>query len=135
MFRGCMNDVWIFQCDKSNLIIKNIVGDDFNWEEIRIPNTHIGKGKIFIEKGASVEAAIINTSNGNVYIGKDAVVMEGCLIRGPFAMGEHAELKMGAKIYGATTLGPYSKIGGVHFFDYEDIQRILQENKEKGFRR
>lgn len=75
-------------------------------------NKHIGKGKIFIEKGASVEAAIINTSKGNVYIGEDAVIMEGCLIRGPFAMGEHAELKMGAKIYGATTLGPYSKVGG-----------------------
>lgn len=75
-------------------------------------NTHIGKGKIFIEKGASVEAAIINTNNGNVYIGKDAVVMEGTLIRGPFALCEHAEVKMGAKIYGATTFGPYCKVGG-----------------------
>lgn len=75
-------------------------------------NTHIGKGKVFIEKGASVEAAIINTNNGNVYIGKDAVVMEGALIRGPFALCEHAEVKMGAKIYGATTFGPYCKVGG-----------------------
>lgn len=75
-------------------------------------NKVIGKGKVFIEKGASVEAAIINTNGGNVYIGKDAVIMEGCLIRGPFALCEHAEVKMGAKIYGATTFGPYCKVGG-----------------------
>ena len=119
-----------FKESKSNPLIVNFIWDIFSKNSLAIAsdfelvtkgkksaplsksNTHIGKGKIFIEKGASVEAAIINTNNGNVYIGKDAVVMEGCLIRGPFAMCEHAELKMGAKIYGATTLGPYSKVGG-----------------------
>ncbi|HEY1038005.1 MAG TPA: GlmU family protein [Bacteroidia bacterium] len=75
-------------------------------------NKVIGKGKVFLEKGASVEGAIFNTTNGNIYIGKDAVVMEGSLIRGPFALCEHAEVKMGAKIYGATTFGPYCKVGG-----------------------
>jgi len=75
-------------------------------------NTVLGKGKLFIEKGAIVEAACLNTTNGNVYIGKDAVIMEGSLIRGPFALCDHAEVKMGAKIYGPTTIGPYSKIGG-----------------------
>jgi UDP-N-acetylglucosamine diphosphorylase/glucosamine-1-phosphate N-acetyltransferase len=34
------------------------------------------------------------------------------MIRGPFAMGEHSVVKMGSKIYGATTLGPKCKIGG-----------------------
>jgi UDP-N-acetylglucosamine diphosphorylase/glucosamine-1-phosphate N-acetyltransferase len=75
-------------------------------------NKVIGKGKVFLEKGASAEGAIFNTTNGNIYIGKDAVVMEGALIRGPFALCEHAEVKMGAKIYGATTFGPYCKVGG-----------------------
>jgi UDP-N-acetylglucosamine diphosphorylase/glucosamine-1-phosphate N-acetyltransferase len=75
-------------------------------------NKVIGKGKVFLEKGASVEGAIFNTTNGTIYIGKDAVVMEGSLIRGPFALCEHAEVKMGAKIYGPTTFGPYCKIGG-----------------------
>ncbi len=75
-------------------------------------NKVIGKGKVFLEKGASVEGAIFNTTNGNIYIGKDAVVMEGSLIRAPFALCEHAEVKMGTKIYGATTLGPYCKVGG-----------------------
>ena len=75
-------------------------------------NKVIGKGKIFIEHGASVECAILNTQGGSIYIGKDAVIMEGCLIRGGFALCEHSEVKMGAKIYGPTTIGPHSKVGG-----------------------
>lgn len=68
--------------------------------------------QVFIEKGARVEHCIINASAGPVYIGKDAEIMEGCLIRGPFAMGENSCLKMGTKVYGATTLGPYCVGGG-----------------------
>ncbi len=74
-------------------------------------NTLLGSA-LFIEEGAKVEASIINTETGPVYIGRDAEVMEGCLIRGPFAMGSHSVLKMGAKIYGATTLGEGCKVGG-----------------------
>src|SRR5207237_658441 len=67
---------------------------------------------IFIEAGASVEYAIINASDGPVYIGKNTVIMEGCLIRGPFALCNKALLKMGTKIYGATTLGTHCTGGG-----------------------
>lgn len=74
-------------------------------------NTVLGNN-IFVEEGAIVSCSIINTETGPVYIGKDAEIMEGCIIRGPFALCEHAGLKMGAKIYGATTVGPYSKVGG-----------------------
>ncbi|MDZ4794149.1 MAG: putative sugar nucleotidyl transferase [Bacteroidota bacterium] len=68
--------------------------------------------QVFIEKGAKLEHSIINASTGPVYIGKNAEVMEGCIIRGPFAMGEGACLKMGTKVYGATTLGPRCVVGG-----------------------
>jgi len=68
--------------------------------------------QVFIEKGAKVEHAIINASTGPVYIGAGAEVMDGCLIRGPFALGENACLKMGSKIYGAVSLGPSSVCGG-----------------------
>jgi UDP-N-acetylglucosamine diphosphorylase/glucosamine-1-phosphate N-acetyltransferase len=68
--------------------------------------------QLFIEPGARVFASIINTTTGPVYIGKNAEVMEGSLIRGPFALGEDGVLKMGAKIYGATTIGPGCKVGG-----------------------
>ena len=67
---------------------------------------------IFIEEGAVVEHAVLNASSGPIYIGKEAEIMEGSLVRGPLAMCEHSVLKMGAKIYGATTLGPYCKVGG-----------------------
>ena len=68
--------------------------------------------RLFIEDGAKIECATINTLTGPVYIGKNAEIMEGCLIRGPFALCDNATLKMGAKIYGPTTIGPFSKAGG-----------------------
>ena len=74
-------------------------------------NTILGD-QLFIEEGAKIECAIINTSTGPVYIGKNAEIMEGSIVRGPFAMGENAVLKLGTKIYGATTLGPGCKVGG-----------------------
>lgn len=74
-------------------------------------NTLLGD-RIFIEEGAKVECAIINTTTGPVYIGKDAEIMEGSVIRGPFALCEGATTKLGCKVYGPTTIGPYSKIGG-----------------------
>jgi UDP-N-acetylglucosamine diphosphorylase/glucosamine-1-phosphate N-acetyltransferase len=70
------------------------------------------KDQLFLEEGAVVEASVINTKTGPVYIGREAEVMEGSLIRGPFSLGEHAQVKMGAKIYGATTIGPECRVGG-----------------------
>ncbi len=67
---------------------------------------------VFVEEGAVVECAVINAKDAKVYIGKDAEVMENSVIRGSVALLEHAQIKVGAKIYGATTIGPYSKVGG-----------------------
>lgn len=75
-------------------------------------NQLIAPENIFLEEGAKVECAILNASAGPIYIGKDAEVMEGAIVRGHFALCEHSTLKMGAKIYGATTVGPHSKVGG-----------------------
>ena len=71
-----------------------------------------GLPAVFVEPGAQIECAVLNVQNGVVYIGKDVQIMEGSCIRGPFAACEHAVVNMGAKIYGATTLGPYCKVGG-----------------------
>lgn len=73
---------------------------------------YVNKEDIFIEEGAEVSFSILNASTGPIYIGKDSLIMEGSIVRGPFAMCENAVLKIGAKIYGPTTLGPYCKIGG-----------------------
>ena len=72
----------------------------------------IHKEHIFIEEGATILFSSLNASKGPIYIGKGAEIMEGCSVRGPLAMCEHSVLKMGTKIYGATTLGPYCKVGG-----------------------
>lgn len=71
-----------------------------------------GTPKIFLEPGAKAECAIFNVTNGPIYLGADSEVMEGSCIRAPFAACEHAYVNMGTKIYGATTLGPYCKVGG-----------------------
>ncbi len=76
------------------------------------PTNQLIGNQLFIEEGAIVECSMINTSTGPVYIGRDAEIMEGCMVRGPFALGAHAVLKMGAKVYGATTLGEGCKVGG-----------------------
>ena len=75
-------------------------------------NIKIGQYPIYVEKGAKINHSIFNTTSGPIYIGKDAEVMEGSIIRGPFAMCNNSVLKMGAKIYESTTIGPYCKVGG-----------------------
>jgi len=72
----------------------------------------IAPENIFIEEGAVLQYCVLNASAGPIYIGKGAEVMEGSLIRGPFALCEGATVKLGTKIYGATTIGPYSIAGG-----------------------
>lgn len=67
---------------------------------------------IFIEEGATLLNCSLNASEGPIYIAADAQIMEGSLIQGPFALGEHAIVKMGAKIYGGTTVGPHCRVGG-----------------------
>ncbi len=77
------------------------------------PHTHLyNEPNIFIEKGAKIRAAILNATNGPIYIGKNATIMEGALIRGPFALCEEATISMGAKIRENSTIGPKCKVGG-----------------------
>ena len=90
-------------------------------------NTIIGpRENLFLEPGVKMEACILNVEDGPVYIGKDAIVMEGSLLRAPLALGEKSVVKMGAKIYGGTTLGPRCKVGG------EVNNVVFQANSNKG---
>lgn len=72
----------------------------------------ISPENIFIEEGAKLEFVTLNASTGPIYIGKDSEIMEGSVIRGPFALCEGAQVKLATKVYGATTVGPHSRIGG-----------------------
>jgi UDP-N-acetylglucosamine diphosphorylase/glucosamine-1-phosphate N-acetyltransferase len=75
-------------------------------------NNLLNPDNIFAEEGARLEFVTLNAATGPVYLGKDTEIMEGSVIRGPFALCDHSQVKMGAKIYGPTTIGPYSKAGG-----------------------
>ncbi len=72
----------------------------------------IDKEKIFLEENVDINFSILNASKGSIYLGKNTLIMEGSMIRGPFAILEHGVVKMGSKVYGPTTVGPKSKIGG-----------------------
>lgn len=92
---------------------------DFEWitrgrksAPISDTNRTIRPDRIFLEPGAEVEFSILNATEGPIYLGRDSLVMEGNLIRGGFALCEHGVVKMGAKIYGPTTVGPYGKVCG-----------------------
>ncbi|MFZ4544230.1 MAG: GlmU family protein [Saprospiraceae bacterium] len=82
--------------------------------------------RIFIEEGASVECSILNVTDAPIYVGKNAEIMEGCMIKGGLALCDNAQLKMGTKIYGVTTIGPGCRGGG------EISNSIMQANSNKG---
>lgn len=83
-----------------------------------------GTPSIFIEEGAKVEGCVINVKDGPVYIGRNAQVMEGSCIRGPLALCDNAKIRMGSKVYGGSTFGPFCKVGGeidnTVFFGYSN---------------
>jgi UDP-N-acetylglucosamine diphosphorylase/glucosamine-1-phosphate N-acetyltransferase len=90
-----------------------LITDERKSQKLSKTNTLIGPSDLlFIEKGASIEGCILNTNHGPIYVGENAEIMEGSMIRGSFVLCEEAVVKMGAKIYGATTIGPFSKVGG-----------------------
>ncbi|MEA2041018.1 MAG: GlmU family protein [Bacteroidota bacterium] len=81
-------------------------------QKISSTNRYLQPERIFIEKGAKLEFSTLNPAGGYIYIGRNAEIMENVSVRGALAMGENALIKMGAKIYGPTTLGEYCKVGG-----------------------
>ncbi|SEQ52867.1 UDP-N-acetylglucosamine diphosphorylase/glucosamine-1-phosphate N-acetyltransferase [Hyunsoonleella jejuensis] len=95
-------------------------------QPIPASNNVIAPENIFIEEGASLEFTTLNASSGPIYIGKNSEIMEGSLIRGPLGLCENAHVKMGAKIYGATTIGPNCRVGG------EVKNAVLFANSNKG---
>ncbi|MGZ3854249.1 MAG: putative sugar nucleotidyl transferase [Flavisolibacter sp.] len=75
-------------------------------------NRVTNEADIFIEKGACVEHCFLNAEEGPIYIGRNALVMEGAMLRGPIAICDNAVVKMGTRLYGATTIGPGCTVGG-----------------------
>ena len=73
---------------------------------------HLIGNDIFIEEGVKINCAVLDSRDGPIYIGKDVEIMPGCLIKGPFAICNNSVMKMGVKVYGPTTIGPYCKVGG-----------------------
>jgi UDP-N-acetylglucosamine diphosphorylase/glucosamine-1-phosphate N-acetyltransferase len=114
--------------EKNNAAIAldfHLITEERKSQKLSKTNTLIGPSELlFIEKGATVEGCTLNTNHGPIYIGENAEIMEGSMIRGSFVLCEEAVVKMGAKIYGATTIGPHCRVGGevnnVIFYAYSN---------------
>jgi UDP-N-acetylglucosamine diphosphorylase/glucosamine-1-phosphate N-acetyltransferase len=85
-----------------------------NRKSLPLPNHVIAAepDRIFVEEGAILDSCVLNAAGGYIYIGKDSHVMDGAVVRGSLALCEHSQLKLSAKIYGPTTIGLHSKVGG-----------------------
>lgn len=88
-------------------------------------NTVLGD-QIFVEEGVKAECSVFNTLQGPVYLGRNSEVWEGSAIRGSFALCHDSQVKLGSKIYGKTTIGPYCRVGG------EINNSVLQSRSSKG---
>ncbi|MCE3260781.1 MAG: hypothetical protein K0S12_2422 [Bacteroidetes bacterium] len=111
----CVDNVWDIFSKNGEAIKKDfeMITAGRKSESLSDTNKVIGTPNlVFLEEGARAEGAIFNTTAGPIYLGKNAEVMEGSVIRGPFALCEESVLKMSAKVYGPTTIGPHSKVGG-----------------------
>ena len=96
----------------ADIALMNLQNNMKSLEEITDSNIKSGKFPVYVEEGATIENCYINSSEGPVYIGKNTHIMQGSMLRGPFAICENSVVKMGAKIYGGTTIGPFCKVGG-----------------------
>ena len=116
--------------------IDEITQINYNWdifkhngEQIRADYALITKGResqpindkytrtynldnIFIEEGVSIKDATLNAENGPIYIGREAVIEEGAIVRGPFAICHNSTVNTNARMRGDITIGPWSKVGG-----------------------
>ena len=126
----CLNieHTWDIFSKNESAILEDyaLLTKDRKSQPIPTSNNVIAPENIFIEEGAKVEFATLNASEGYIYVGKDAEIMEGSLVRGPLAVCEKAVLKLGTRIYGATTIGPDCKVGG------EIKNSVFFENSNKG---
>ena len=84
------------------------------------------ESQIFIEEGADIKAAVLDATNGEIYIGKNAKISPGAMIQGPFAICEHSVVNMGGKMRANTTIGSFCKVGG------EISNSVLFGNANKG---
>ncbi len=108
-----INKLWkiFLENDKELRADFTLLADGRTSQNLSNTNTLIGD-QIFIEEGAEIEGAILNAKTGPIYIGKNAKILEGAMVRNGLALCESSVIKMGAKIYGATTVGPHCKVGG-----------------------
>ena len=95
-------------------------------EPLSDTNTQFGEHEVFVERGASCEACTLNTTDGPIYLGEGVTVMEGSHLRGPLALCANSKVKMGAKLYGGTTVGPHCTVGG------EVSNVVMQAYSNKG---
>ncbi len=124
----CIEKLWDFftKNDKALRLDFDLLTRNRHSRAVSPTNRIFGAENIFLEEGVQMECCILNATAGPIYIGKNAEIMEGCILRGPISIGAGAIVKAGAKIYGPTTIGPGCRAGG------EIARSVMFANSNKG---
>jgi UDP-N-acetylglucosamine diphosphorylase/glucosamine-1-phosphate N-acetyltransferase len=70
-------------------------------------------GSISLGRGVRIKpGVVVDAENGPVILEDRVTVMPNAVIEGPCWIGPDSLIKAGAKIYGGTSIGPTSKVGG-----------------------
>jgi UDP-N-acetylglucosamine diphosphorylase/glucosamine-1-phosphate N-acetyltransferase len=73
----------------------------------------LGKENIFLGKGSRImPGVVLDAEEGPIWIGQNTRVLPNAVLRGPLAIGDHCLVKIAAKIYENTSVGPVCKVGG-----------------------
>ncbi len=68
---------------------------------------------IFIGEGSKIKPGVVlDAEGGPIYIGKNVTIFPNSVIEGPCYIGDGSKIKVGAKIYENTSIGPVCKVGG-----------------------
>ncbi len=73
----------------------------------------VNTDSIYIDDDVSMKPGVVlDASHGPIIIGRGVTLMPNAVVVGPCMIGAGSMIKIGAKIYGGTTIGPHCKIGG-----------------------
>jgi len=95
-----------------NILTKDIKGDKVKGK-VYEGAFLLNRDNIYIGEGSKVKPGVVlDAEGGPIYIGSNVEVFPNSTIEGPAFIGDGSKIKVGAKIYENTSIGPVCKVGG-----------------------
>ena len=108
--------IWELISENSDYIIHDFQEyfyDKDNFFETETGVTVLNPYNVWIGEGVEIKpGVVIDASEGPVILDENVKIMSNSVIIGPVYIGKNSIIKVGAKIYKGTSIGPVCKIGG-----------------------